>query len=259
MLGYNFINSQEVASYLEKLDYRFSTAEMAWLIKQNAKLTMEERHQAWRKMMEDMTDEPISAGGICNSVFELLSLYMGEEKRAVAQFYEADGDCRYRYRFEYADDELFEACSVKEFDTYEACAESYMKATDRDTIIVYIEKSDGSGNAWQMVASPFLEVVRISKCTASADACRLGALDSIFAGMRPSVPLPFSVGDTVNTVVGMYGSFEGAYFDMILAGSDPDNDCEGELYGYVLTERGDRLRVLIPNPLNLEFASSRKC
>ena len=249
MLGYNFINSQDVAKYLEDMQYRFSTSDLAWLIKQNGEMTMKERHSAWHDLMQSMEDEPISAGGVCGSVFELLSLYIEEEKRAVARFYEADGTCRYRYRYEYAYEELLEARSAKDFETFEACAESYWKATDEDTILVYVEKWNGESKLSEMVASPSLEEVRLNDVS-GAD-CRLGEMDAILEGMRPSVPLPFSAGDSVGTVVGRYGSFAGVYFLMTLAEHDPDKDRVGEVYGYVATDDGERIRVPVPNPFNL--------
>lgn len=52
----NYINSKDIAEYLRNLDYRFNSLEAAWLIYQCRRLTLEEKHCAWKNLIQTMPD-----------------------------------------------------------------------------------------------------------------------------------------------------------------------------------------------------------
>ena len=61
MNQYKYIESPENAAYCEKIGHVFSPLEMAVIIARNHKMTLVDRHTAWKEIMDDYPDMPIPA------------------------------------------------------------------------------------------------------------------------------------------------------------------------------------------------------
>ena len=46
-----FVNSKDIRKHLGEIGYTFSALEAAWLIWQNQKVTLKEKHRAWNRVI----------------------------------------------------------------------------------------------------------------------------------------------------------------------------------------------------------------
>ena len=79
---YRFINSADIARHLKDIRYSFSTLEVAWLIWQCKTITMEERHNAWRELIQVTSDCEVNTDHCVvawSSLHQLLQRYMDLE------------------------------------------------------------------------------------------------------------------------------------------------------------------------------------
>ena len=53
---YEFINSKDIRAHCEKIGHTFNSIEAAFLIYQSQNHTLEEKHNAWKALIETMTD-----------------------------------------------------------------------------------------------------------------------------------------------------------------------------------------------------------
>ncbi len=57
-----FINSRDIREYHRKIGYKYSTTEAAWLVYMCSTKTLKEKHEAWKWIIKNMTDEKIFEG-----------------------------------------------------------------------------------------------------------------------------------------------------------------------------------------------------
>ena len=53
---YQYVNSKDIRAHLESIGYQFNALEAAWLVYQHRGITMDERHAAWREIIDTMPD-----------------------------------------------------------------------------------------------------------------------------------------------------------------------------------------------------------
>ena len=58
---YSFFNSKDVAKHLKTIDYQFSSLECAYIIWQCKHTSVEEKHTAYKELIESMPDCKIEA------------------------------------------------------------------------------------------------------------------------------------------------------------------------------------------------------
>ena len=58
---YKYLNSKDVADYLKKIDYQFSSLEMAWIIWHNVSISLSEKHTLWKQLVKTTDDCEIKA------------------------------------------------------------------------------------------------------------------------------------------------------------------------------------------------------
>lgn len=56
------INSQDVREYHRKIDYKYNSMEAAWLVYMCDSITLSERHNAWKWIINNMPDETVFLG-----------------------------------------------------------------------------------------------------------------------------------------------------------------------------------------------------
>ncbi len=96
---YRFINSKDVRAHLESIGYQFSALQAAWLVYHCRTATLDERHAAWREIIDTMPDEYffVNRSGAPKSLHKFLRDYMALEDRFLREFLDADGPCAYNY------------------------------------------------------------------------------------------------------------------------------------------------------------------
>ena len=98
---YSYFNSKDVAEYLEKIGFRFTALEMARIIEHCDHITLEEKHEAFRLLMEEMPDEVITIPETRENGEEetMLSTFLNEYivvgNKLAREFDEKEENCLY--------------------------------------------------------------------------------------------------------------------------------------------------------------------
>ena len=144
-----FIDSRELRDRLEKENYQFSSLEAAWLIHECKEATVEEKHRAWKDLIETMPDCSVPRiyifGPQLDSLHAFLNRYMELEDRYIEEFYDDhhgdtyDDPKPYVYRFRYVnkDGSFFEYPTV--FSMFSALYETIMEPGE-NTVRIECEK-----------------------------------------------------------------------------------------------------------------------
>ncbi len=137
---YRFINSKDVRAHLEKIGYQFSPLEAACVVYQCVTATMEEKHAAWREIIETMPDTAIDLKkweAPRESLHAFLRDYIALEERLLAEFY-APGD---RSFWNYYAPEYYEAGLMVDhrgiFYDLDDCLEAALAYRDEPKLYLY--------------------------------------------------------------------------------------------------------------------------
>ncbi len=99
----DFINSRDIREYHRKIGYEYDSLEAAWIVYQCHSKTLEEKHAAWRWIINNMPDrEPTNCGSWHDledvSVHKLISDYIEMDNSFIDEFTSGDGGFLYSYR-----------------------------------------------------------------------------------------------------------------------------------------------------------------
>jgi len=103
---YQYLNSKDVAEHLEKIGFQFTSLEAARVIESCGHINLNEKHDAFRRLMEKMPDEEITLPAECGreekrtTLHTLLKEYISAEEELLRSF-EKD-EKGYLYEFRYA-------------------------------------------------------------------------------------------------------------------------------------------------------------
>ena len=89
-----FINSKDIREHLETIKYPFGSLEAAWIIYQCRFASLEEKHAAWRELIQTMPDCAIEERPNTeahDSLHRFLAAYMERETKLLHTFFENDG------------------------------------------------------------------------------------------------------------------------------------------------------------------------
>ena len=89
-----FVNSKDIREHLQSIGYQFNALEASWLIWQSRNTTLEERHQAWERVIREYPDGLIEERMNTKpqpSLHGFLREYMEMENRYLEQFQNPDG------------------------------------------------------------------------------------------------------------------------------------------------------------------------
>ena len=144
---FRFIDSANVREYLEEKQYAFSPLEAAFVVWQSRVTTQEEKHNAWREIIETMSDTDIPYEkwkAPRESLHAFLRDYMALEDRLLREFYDPTGFCAYNY---YEPAYLFDPGNrdllvdhrgiFHELDACLSAAQTALEGYDEQEIIVY--------------------------------------------------------------------------------------------------------------------------
>ena len=98
---YEFVNSRDIREYWLEIGFVPNSLESAWLVYQSNNHTIEERHNFWKWIIQNMPDCEIS--GKCietpqKSLHKFLSRYMEIEDYLIAHFFLPEAGAVYTYR-----------------------------------------------------------------------------------------------------------------------------------------------------------------
>ena len=99
----DYMSSRETQEHWKKAGYTPSAAEVAWLIKQDKSLTLEEKHKAWKEILTNMPDCAFDSQGTydeanIDSVHTFLAEYVDLENRLLERFYKTESNAVYTYK-----------------------------------------------------------------------------------------------------------------------------------------------------------------
>lgn len=256
---YRFIDSADVRCFLEEKQYVFSPLEAAFVVWQSRTATLEEKHAAWREIIETMPDSDIPCEkwkAPRESLHAFLRDYMTLEDRLLREFYTSGGFCAYNYyEPEYYSDPENRDLLVDHrgiFHKLDACisaAQTALEGYGKQEIIVYrIDLANGRRvHAAFNVARDVLRVRPEYELFITDEAILRDSFVTLTSELL--VPLPFRKGDFLyDPVVDSYFVYEG---DGTTAGAGAMSFeyCPEDKMEYVLQtvrEKSCRLKGKVP-------------
>ena len=205
---YDFINSYDIKEHWEKLDYQPTALESAWLVWQSKNHTLEEKHMAWRNILDNSEDCLISKVRFNlpqRWLHHFLRRYMKIEKYLIAEFYREEPNSVYSYRIYYSDSYRGEWC--EDWSLYSSFNEAYNEVCVEtqcaffEIIKTYLGKE---GKQLLVRFNPEKEIVRVDENHYVTDENGYEIFNEVFENMWFSFPTPFKKGDIVKTVLGKY-------------------------------------------------------
>lgn len=100
MKFYRFLNSKDVRMHLEAMEYQFSPLEAAWVVYRSKNAALQDKHKAWRSIIETMPDTEIDLEDWeprRDSLHAFLQEYMAMESRLLFAFYDLGNLALYNY------------------------------------------------------------------------------------------------------------------------------------------------------------------
>lgn len=111
----SFLNSKDIAEYWHQIGFICTPLQSAYIVWQNHTKTLEEKHTAWREIVETMPDCMVAEGhrktnmgisdALAGSLHEFLRAFMRLQNKLVERFYQKGDHAVYRYRVLYEGDE----------------------------------------------------------------------------------------------------------------------------------------------------------
>lgn len=203
---YWLIPSRDIREHLQKIEYKFSALEVAFLLWNNKNITISQKHGYWNTLMKEMPDEEIKRRRNTDpypSLFEYLRTYKEMQDALLAEFYD-EKNAVYSYRFYCEGDNDWCENHDKVYPTYSAaCAD--LKA-DFDLPIVKVEiKKQRLDDPKRIIT------VMMTRDEKPTDIDVLGAtkqesdlLYGVFDGLWLDFPLPFKRGDILQAKRSFY-------------------------------------------------------
>ncbi|MBP5766309.1 MAG: hypothetical protein J6X47_04915 [Clostridia bacterium] len=200
------VNSNAIRNHLDKTGYRFSSLEAAWLIYQSRGLTVNEKHDAWKGLIDYMPDCEIPERNhltrFMPSLHSFLEEYIETEKSLIDGFMRPAGDSKFvaeRIPKVESSDDAGEPEFIGIFSSFESFGKAYKELPEPNerTEGFSLRKvtADEGDKGVQVFFSPTLEITGLY--AADSKSGRLRELADIFKGLWFDFPTPFKPGDIV--------------------------------------------------------------
>lgn len=194
---YWLIPSHDIREHLQKIEYKFSALEVAFLLWNNKNITISQKHGYWNTLTKEIPDEEIKRRINTDpypSLHDYLRAYKETQNALLAEFYD-EKNAAYSYRFYCEGDDDWCENYKTVYPTYNA-AYSALKE-DFDLPIVKMEMKKQRLDAPKRIIT-----VMMTKDGKPTDIDLLGAtkqesdiLYGVFEGVWLDIPLPFKRGD----------------------------------------------------------------
>ena len=262
----DFINSCDIRNHWEKINYVPTALESAWLVWQSKNHTLEEKHTAWKTIINGYEDCAIPAG-IHDlpqpSLHEFLKRYTEIELCLISTFYKEEPNTVYSYRKYFDDDGSRDWNSDSAlFSTFD---EAYAHAKEdgeppHPNFVEFVKTYIGEEGKQIFVRFNLeKEIVRVDECNYLGDEKDYEIFQEVFRNMWFSLPTPFKKGDIVKTVRGKY-TRASVFADLFtLMSICNESDCKTRdgsdmtAYGYFIDRDGVAYHECIHNYMDLEY------
>ena len=148
----NFINSKDIRDYHREIGYQYNTLEAAWLVSQCQGKTLEQKHEAWKWIMDNMPDQEVENCGRWvhhqgESIHKVLADYMEMQNQFIAEFKDESGGWLYSYKSYYnTSDYKHDSYSYEGvFTSWDKCLE-YVEENEDGEDISFIEIRRGKAD-----------------------------------------------------------------------------------------------------------------
>lgn len=212
---YWLIPSQNIREHLQKIEYKFSALEVAFLLWNNKNITISQKHGYWNTLTKEMPDEEIKRRINTDpypSLHDYLRAYKETQNALLAEFYD-EKNAVYSYRFYCEGDNDWCENYKTVYPTYNAAYSALKEDFDLPIVKVEIKK--------QRLDEPKrIITVMMTKDEKPTDIDVLGAtkqesdiLYGVFEGLWLDIPLPFKRGDILQA--------KRSYYDCETEDSEP--------------------------------------
>lgn len=105
-----FLNSKDIAGHWKKIGFTCTPVQAAYIIYESHEKSLQEKHEAWRELMETTPDCPFAEGrrkehlkrhipeALTDSLHAFLKAYMALEDKTLERFYREEANTAYGYR-----------------------------------------------------------------------------------------------------------------------------------------------------------------
>jgi hypothetical protein len=273
---YRFINSKDIREYHREIGYQYNAAEAAWLVYQCKDAGVNEKHTAWRWIIDNMEDYEVGERAnyrTYSSVKKMLQEYIKLEDRLLGEFFTDDNSFGvYSYSEMYRDKNGFEWSDDDGLYTeLNKCFEAIKKDEDivRYRIIKrYLDKNKEISVTFDFNEKHYFNLDYDANWDATKDEEKL---KRAFMGMWFDFPTPFRKGDIiwnpewpsnrhmcsgpfVTLGVGLEGIENESVKENIRKYGDDSDMTAG---GYFAFENGEIYREVTHNYMDMEFYPKR--
>lgn len=130
---YRFINSRDIRKHLEEMKYEFNALEAAWLVSQCKDATLEDKHNAWKWIIDNMPDMEVHERINCSyreSLHDTLKDYMALDEDLMEEFRTGNEGVYTCRHFENGDEISVLHNERAVFFSYEDCIKSVKQILD---------------------------------------------------------------------------------------------------------------------------------
>ena len=203
---YWLIPSQDIRAYLEKIEYKFSALEVAFLLWNNKNIMISQKHGYWNTLTKEMPDEEIKRRNNTDpypSLHDYLRAYKETQNALLAEFYD-EKNAVYSYRFYCEGDNGWCENHDKVYPTYSAACADLKKDFDLPIAKVEMKKRrlDNPERTITLMTTKNLKATDINVVGATKQESDL--LYGVFDGLWLDIPVPFKRGDILQAKRSFY-------------------------------------------------------
>ena len=210
----SFLNSKDIADYWRRIGFICTPLQSAYIVWQNHTKTLQEKHAAWREIVETMPDCIVAEGhrkmnmgisdALAESLHAFLRAFMQLQNQLIERFYRNGDHAVYRYRVLYDGDKDWSEDRWL-YDTAEECFEDVYADEDLIPSIVCIQLT----KQWIGENRALTLSVKADKTVIDIEAQELDEeehdLLQAFDWMWFDFPAPFKKGDIVVSKYSPFG------------------------------------------------------
>lgn len=262
----NFINSRDVAEHFTSINYHFSALEAAFIVWQSNTATLEERHAAYKEIIETMPDCEIQARDLTHphkSLHQYLSDYMRVETELIERFFKYEPKAVYSYNLYCEGEDDWLRTEEDLFSSYENCLNGVSCDIDLEPILVLVKKRwmDNNMSYISAYTKPDGTIIKLHQDFV-LDPDEDNIFYGVFRGLYFEFPLPFKRGDILTLNTGLFpNNFYSKYFVYdkpsanVFSAKEKNDLCSEHMcaYCYAIDSDGILDKNLVHSYLDCEF------
>ena len=130
---YDFFNSKDISEHCQKIGYKLTSVETAYMIWLSDHHTLAEKHSAWHEVIDTMPDEdfPTNWDFDGNTLHNFLKIYMRLQNEFISDFLQSNGNYVYTSETLDINDDSFASDDIM-YSSYETCVSALKKYTIED-------------------------------------------------------------------------------------------------------------------------------